>query len=120
MIEGLFIEAAAQGAGRGGFHTTFFVEANNAKNAVHRVQAELQKRLQAHGISLIDSGAFKTYFWVHDIWEITREKFDASSGRDSGFTFFPIGRFEGVYLSIRHIYFSRFKPWLLVPVLPTM
>lgn len=114
MIEGVFLDAPVQVDSACGFHATFYLEANSAANAVQRVKAELQERLEAHRVH--ESKAHKAYFWVHGIWEITAEKYAANVGKDYGFSFFQIGRIEGVYLRMRRLFFLKFRPWLLVPL----
>lgn len=54
------------------------------------------------------------YYWVHDIWEVTVEKYSENEGHDSGFTFFIIGRMEKLFLAIRRLFFNKYRQWLLV------
>lgn len=114
MIEGVFVKISPESRTMHGFHSTFYLEANNAQNAVHRVRPLIRERLQAHGVTEIESGIFNTYFWVHDIWEITGDKLSENEGRDSGFSFFRIGHIEGFYLYVRRLFFLKFRPWLMV------
>lgn len=114
MIEGVFVNAPELGPDVGGFHTTFYLEANNAANAAHRVRSSLTDRMVRHGISENKSGVLKAYYWVHDLWEVTEEKFLQHEQRDSGFTFFRIGRLEKFYLIMRRSFFQRYRPWLLI------
>ena len=74
----------------------------------------IQERLDVHGVGKVDVGLFKTYYWVHDIWEVGASKLEEKAGRDLGFSFFQIGRMERFYLYLRYLFFLRFKPWLLV------
>ncbi len=113
MIEGVFLEAPSISQ-RCGFHSTFYLRANNAPNAIHRVAQFLDERLLAHGISATTGGPYRTYFWVSNIWEITDDKFTQNANKDHGFSFFRIGRLEAFYLSFRRFFFLRFRPWLLV------
>lgn len=114
MIEGVFLKVPGEVGNRYGFHTTFYVDANNASNAVHRVRSLLKDRMGAHGVKEVDTGIFKTYLWVHDLWEITGDKLSRNEGRDSGFTFFQIRRLEGLFLYFRRLFFTKFKPWLMI------
>lgn len=113
MIEGLFVEVPGISQ-RFGFHSTFYLEANNAPNAIHRVATLLKERLLAHGIAMAEGGPCKTYFWVHDIWEIADEKFTQNFAKDQGFSFFRIRWLETLYLSLRRLYLVRFRPWIMV------
>lgn len=114
MIEGVFVHAPELGGVAGGFHTTFFLKANNAANAVNRVRTLLADRMSSHGVTRNEGGLLGTYYWVHDLWEITEERLPKGEDKDSGFTFFHIGKYERFYLAFRHAFFQRFKPWLLI------
>lgn len=114
LVEGVFVDALGAGNAASGFHATFYVMANNATNAVHRVGPLLASRIADHGFSTVKSGTFRTYCFVRDIWEVTGEKFSANDGKDLGFSFFEVGRFEKIYLMLRRVFLKRFKPWLLI------
>lgn len=115
MIEGVFVVVAAEADSVLGFHTTFYVMANNASNAAHRTSGLIAERMQAHSVKeSSSSGLFKTHYVVHDIWEVTEQKFQEHSGLDSGFTFFRIRPFERLQLAFRHFFLQRAKPWRLV------
>ena len=114
MVEGVFVHARELEGGVGGFQTTFFLSANNASNAVHRVRDLLVDRMNHHGVTESGGRLLKSYYWVHDIWEITEDRLLQEGSRDSGFTFFCIRWYEKVHFALRRIYFNRFKPWLLV------
>jgi hypothetical protein len=114
MVEGVFVYARELEGDIGGFQTTFFLSANNASNAVHRIRDLLTTRMDHHGVAESKERLLKSYYWVHDIWEITEDRLLQEGARDSGFTFFRIRWYEKIYLALRRIYFERFKPWLLV------
>lgn len=114
MIEGVFVHSPELQGRAGGFHTTFFINANNAVNAVDRARILLADRMHHHGVYSSSRGIQRTYFWVHDLWEISAERLSQDSGHDTGFTFFRIGRSERIYLALRCLFFQRFRPWLLV------
>lgn len=116
MVEGAFVDIPGKHDACYGFHSTFFLEANNASNAAHRVSSLVKRRLEVHGVRQIDTGIFKSYFWVHDIWEVDGDRLSKNHEKDLGFTFFRIGRLESVYLHIRRFFLGRFRPWLLVLV----
>ncbi len=116
MIEGIFVTMGAECGGNLGFHTTFYVNANNAPNAVHRARNLITSRMKAHDVGELKSSAFKTHYVVHDIWEVTDQKFNEHSGRDSGFTFFRIRPLERVQLALRHALLKITKPWRLVAI----
>lgn len=97
-----------------GFYTTFYVMANNATNAVHRIGPMLTSRLVSHDISTVEHGMFRTYCYVREIWEVTSDKFAQNDGKDFGFSFFEIGRFEKIYLTLRSAVLKRYKPWLFI------
>ena len=99
---------------RYGFHTTFYVEANNASNAAYRVRSLLKDRMETHGVERVNVGIIKTYLWVHDLWEITDDKLSRNREGDSGFTFFRIKRFEIAFFYFRRLFFMKFKPWLMI------
>ncbi|WP_457022053.1 hypothetical protein [Luteimonas sp. A611] len=114
MIEGVFVRSPELGRLTGGFHATFFVTAVNAANASYKVKELLAKRMVAHFVVGVDTGLFMAYYWVHDIWEVTMEKYSENEGHDSGFTFFHIGRMEKLFLAARRLFFNRHRQWLLV------
>lgn len=114
VVEGIFVDVPGTDRTAFGFHTTFYVMANNAPNAVHRVGSMLANRLAVHGVSVIEHGVFGTYCYVRDIWEITSEKFTQNDGKDLGFSFFEIGRLEKIYLALRRTFLRRLKPWLFI------
>jgi len=117
MVEGVFTRAPQLGllvAGLGGFHTTFFVMSISANNAAHKVSELLATRMAAHSVVGHDSGCFVAYYWIHDIWEVTSEKYEEYEGHDAGFTFFLIGPMERFFLAARRLYFKKCRPWLLV------
>ncbi|MCW1979509.1 hypothetical protein VDF90_09550 [Xanthomonas campestris pv. raphani] len=114
MIEGVFVRSPELGRLTGGFHTTFFVMAINAANASHKVNKLLAKRMAAHSVVSDNAGWFMAYYWVHDIWEVTVEKYSENEGHDSGFTFFIIGRMEKLFLAVRRLFFNKYRQWLLV------
>lgn len=118
MVEGVFVGVAGKHGARYGFHSTFFLTANNAPNAAHRVSFLVRDRLEAHGIRQIDVGLFKSYFCIHDTWEIANDRLRKNQGKDSGFTFFRIGRIGSLYLYFRRWFLVGFRPWLMVPVEP--
>lgn len=119
MIEGVFVRAPELGHLTGGFHTTFFVMAINAANASHKANELLAKRMAAHSIVGHDSGWFAAYYSIHDIWEVAADKYVENHGRDSGFTFFLVGRMEKFFLAARRLYFKKYRQWSLVqPKLP--
>jgi hypothetical protein len=116
MIEGVFaIVPATDGKDVHGFHSTFYLEAINASNALQRVAPLLRERMRVHGVKEVNVGSFKTYCWVHDIWEISDDKLSQAAGEDFGFTFFRVGGFERFYLFLRRLFFEKFRPWVLVP-----
>lgn len=115
MIEGVFVGVPSETESGLGFHTTFYVMANNASNAVRRTSSLIVKRMQDHSIKeASSSGLFKAHYVVHDIWEVTEQKFQEQSDRDSGFTFFRIRLIDRLQLALRHLYLQRVKPWRLV------
>lgn len=114
MIEGVFVGAQALGTHIGGFHTTFFLKANNVPNAIHRSRELLSDRMDRHHIVRSDSGALKSYFWAQDIWEITEDRMLQGSSTDTGFTFFLAPWYEKLYLAMRRGYLQRYRPWLLL------
>ena len=114
MIEGVFVRSPELGCLTGGFHTTFFVLAINAPNAVHKVKGLLAKRMAAYSVVGVNAEWFMTYYWAHDIWEVTMGKYSDNQGLDSGFTFFLIGRMEKFFLAARRLFFSKYRHWLLV------
>lgn len=116
MVEGVFLHAPELGDEVGGFHATFFLRANNATNAAHRVRDLLAIRMSHHGVTKSKGVLLNTYCWVHDLWEITDERLSQEEFNDSGFTFFSIGWFEKFYLAFRRVLFARFRPWLLIAV----
>lgn len=113
MIEGVFIHAPELEGVVGGFHATFFVRANSAANAVSRARRLLADRMSDHGITKNEKGLLRTYCWVHDLWEVTEDRLSQDENKDSGFTFFRIGRIDRLYLAYRRLFLQRFKPWLL-------
>lgn len=114
IVEGVFVGVREQRQ-RVGFHTTFFLEANSAANAAHKVRNSLQKRMQNHEVVWTLSGPYRSYFWIHNIWEVASET-DQYAGQDLGFSFFLIGRVEGVYLVLRHWFLKTFRSWLMIPI----
>ncbi|MBV6803801.1 hypothetical protein [Xanthomonas euvesicatoria] len=114
MVEGVFVVFPELGVRPGGFQTTFFVLAINAANATKKAGELLGERMKVHSVVGIDSGIFTAYYWVHDIWEVTLQAFSPNEGRDSGFTFFLIGRFEMFFLACRGVFLRRYRKWLLV------
>jgi hypothetical protein len=116
MVEGVFVHAPVFEEDLGGFQATFFLRANNASNAVHRVRELLVARMIRHGVRGAEDGVLKSYYWVHDIWEVTEERLLQGEPKETGFTFFCIRRHEKFYLSLRRIYFEKFRHWLLVPL----
>lgn len=116
VIEGVFVEVPNFGA-LCGFHTTFYIEANNATNAVIRAGHALAQRLERHNVVPRSDGSFTTYYVVRDIWHVTDSKLQESNARDLGFSFFSIGRLEKYFLALRHALVKRFKPWTLLPQL---
>ena len=114
LIEAVFVRASETSIERLGFYSTFYVMANNASNAAHNVTAMLIDKMIRHNIVENTAGVFKTYYWIHDIWEVTQSKFNENNGKDSGFGFFKIGFFEQFYLVLRYAFFLRFKPWLII------
>ncbi|WP_411851531.1 hypothetical protein ACLB90_02840 [Stenotrophomonas sp. LGBM10] len=116
MVEGVFIRSPVLDKRLGGFQTTFFLRANNASNAAHRVRELLVARMSRHDVSDEENGVLKSYFWVHDIWEVTEERLLQAKLKDAGFTFFFIRWYEKPFLALRRVYFDKFRPWLLVPL----
>lgn len=114
MVEGVFVSISENTRTRYGFHSTFYMEANNAQNAVQRVGKLMNERLEHHDVKRIETGIFETYVLVQDIWEITSDKLSKNQGKDFGFSFFRIGRIESIYLYFRRLFLSRFRPWLMV------
>jgi hypothetical protein len=114
MIEGVFVASPVFEGKVGGFHTTFFLKANNASNAVRRVAPMLKERMARHGVLDDRSARLASYYWVHDIWSVTEEAFVEREGRDLGFSFFRIGPLERIHLAMRGAWFRRRKPWLMV------
>lgn len=114
MIEGVFVHAPELEGRVGGFHTTFFLSANNADNAVIRASKLLSERMHNHEVTGRERGLLRTYCWVHDLWEVAEESPSQRQNGDSGFTFFRIGPLERFYLGLRRLFFQRYKPWLLV------
>lgn len=113
LVEGVFIEVAGF-PGPCGFHTTFFVKANSAVNAVHRVKTMLSERQALSRISAIEHGIFSTYYIVRDIWEIGDDDPEFSETKGSGFSFFAIGSLEKFILAIRHLFLKCFRAWRLL------
>jgi len=109
MIEGVFVDAPDV-LKRGGFYSTFFLQANNAPHAMHRVRAMLSERMSKHGVTQ----RAESYFWAHDVWDITEERFLENEGRDDGFTFFPIGMVARIRMGFHGRWMRKRKPWLLV------
>ena len=110
MIEGVFVDAPALHGKCGGFHATFFLQANTAPHAMHRVRAMLSERMAKHGVKQRPD----SYFWAHDVWDITEERFLENEGRDEGFTCFPIGVIARIRMGFRGRWMRKRKPWLLV------
>lgn len=120
MVEGVFVGVGGSTKNGGyGFHGTFYVMANGAENAVRRACDLIAIRMKAHGVSEISVGVFRTYYYVHDIWEIAETMFQDNCDVDSGFTFFRVGPIERVKLAFRHFVLKRTKPWRLVEVRAT-
>ena len=113
MVEGVFIRAPELGPDVGGFQATFFIRSANAASAVDRVRSVLLDRMNAHGVATIDTGIFRAYFSVRDIWEISEDRMLSVEGRDLGFTFFSIGGAERLHLALRRILLAVFKPQIL-------
>lgn len=114
VIEGVFVRIGADSEALG-FHSTFYVFAGSASNAVHRTRDLVAKRMHAHHV--VEAGSsrlFQPHYLVHDIWEITEKKFEENEHRDSGFTFFRIRSFEKLQLAVRHMFIKRTKPWRLL------
>ncbi|MBE0314182.1 hypothetical protein [Xanthomonas citri] len=84
MVEGVFIKILGGKEGVSGFHATFYVMANNAQNAVHRVGPLVVNRMAVHGISAT-AGVFGTYYFVRDIWEVVSGNFSQDNEGDLGF-----------------------------------
>jgi len=116
MVEGVFIRSPVFDGRLGGFQSTFFLHANNASNAAHRVREVLAARMSRHGVSDGKGGVLESYFWVPDIWEVTEERLLQAELKDAGFTFFRIRWYEKPFLALRRVYFGKFRPWLLVPL----
>ncbi len=114
LVEGVFVRMPEEHGCRYGFHSTFFLEANNAPNAAHRVGPLVKDRLESNGVRKHGPGVFESYFWVHDIWEVADERLPEDQAHDLGFTFFRIGLFESIWLYLRRLLLSKFRPWLLV------
>lgn len=117
MVEGVFICSPVLDERLGGFQATFFLRANNAANAAHRVRDLLMARMSRHDVSGEEGGLLRSYFWVRDIWEVTEERRLQAELKDAGFTFFLIRWYEKPFLVLRRVYFNKFSPWLLVPLL---
>lgn len=114
MIEGVFVHAPELIGEAGGFHATFFLLANNARNAVNYARRMLLTRIEDHNIREVDRGPFSTYYLVRDIWEISGERFSENHGKDHGFTFFRIRGFEKIRLFLSKVFLKRFRPWLFI------
>ena len=112
MVEGVFI---AQGPDekRLGFYTTFRLIAFSARDGASRLGRLLEERMAAHDVRGNCGVVFHSYYWIHDVWEITEELY-GEARRDSGFTFFRIGIAESLYLAARRKYFQMRRRWLLV------
>jgi hypothetical protein len=115
VIEGVFVAVTSEADCSLGFHSTFYVMANSASNAVHRTRSLIAARMRTHAVKETNSFSFfKTHYVVHDIWEVTEQKFEEQKDRDLGFTFFRIRLLERLHLAIRYQYLKRVKPWRLV------
>lgn len=92
MIEGVFVILPDIGVTEGGFYSTFFVRANNARSAIDRSRSMLEEKMKSHGVGLSSSSWSRSHFVVDEICEISSDKFE--EGSKEGFTFFPLSRLE--------------------------
>lgn len=114
MIEGVFVRCRPVDDAALGFHATFYVDALDAPSASVKAGKLMLSRMAGHKVVAQEDGFLRSYYWVHDIWEIDQEKFSANVELDSGFTFFRIGGVESIFLAFRRIYFVRLKNWLMI------
>lgn len=110
MVEGIFIQASGLGADVGGFQATFFIKSSNVATAVDRMRRVLSDRMSAHFVATVETGVFRTYFCIRDVWEVAEERMFEFEGRDLGFTFFRIGKVECMYLAFRRVLLRMFRP----------
>lgn len=110
VVEGVFIYAPELGQGVGGFYTTFFLSANNAANARHLARRLLIDRMASHGVVLCAGAVTKSIFYVHDLWEISADRFDRFNGVESGFSFFKIGWGSRISIYLKAFFLHGFWP----------
>ncbi|MCL6712579.1 hypothetical protein M8R20_36950 [Pseudomonas sp. R2.Fl] len=110
QIEGILVEVSLDGVKDVcGLFTTFYVDANSARNAVHRVGELLNSRLVEHKIKILHGRFVQSLFFVKDIWEVDGA---AGSGGEYGTGGFSLYRTRGVSLVgsvLRSVFIRRFK-----------
>ena len=113
-IEGVFINAPELGPELGGFYTTFFLRGNNASNAAHKASFLLADRMALHRVMSVRTWFRGSYCCVHDLLEVTEERFLEQESSDLGFTFYRISPVARVFLAVRGQFLLRFRPWKLL------
>lgn len=103
MIEGVFVSSSRSGGRWSGFHASFYLRAPSDSKALTEVEHLLAERMAAHGIGGSDTGVYRRYYWVRNIWRWPAAFFDCREGRDAGFALFPLGFFERQTLAARHL-----------------
>jgi len=104
MIEGIFVSSSRSGGRWSGFHASFYLRASSESEAVAEVAHLLAERMAAHGIGGSDTGVYRRYYWVKNIWRWPASFFDCRDGCDAGFAFFRLGFFERQMLALRYLY----------------
>ena len=103
MIEGIFVSSTRSDGRWSGFHASFYLRATSESEALIEVAHLLAERMVAHGIGGSDTGVYRRYFWVKNIWNWPAAYFDCREGCDAGFALFPLGFFERQTLAARHL-----------------
>lgn len=113
VVEAIFVDLPNEDLkGRHGFFATFYVLANGAKNAVHRVSDLLQRQMHANAIQETDSGLFRTRYFVHDLWEVDDATYAENADNDSGFTLFRMNAVAEICALLRVTFLEWCKPHL--------
>lgn len=110
IVECFFIRAHVMGADVGGFKSTFFIKAKDVNSAADRLRWMILHRMSGHEVTAAQAGLFRTYFYISDVWEVAEERMSKHGGRDLGFTYFSIGRFECLSLVLNQVLLKAFRP----------
>lgn len=114
FVQGTFLILPGSGRSRVGAYYTFFARSASANSAVEIVKNTLINRLKHENIGVVNSGFFKTYFTIRNIWEVLDDHDSGGWSNCEGASFFKIGALDRLYMGFERILLKKSKHFISI------